>query len=76
MKSKRFFISVVAGAIVLGVFFFFFFFFFGFVKPRFHSAVRDVNPVQVAVVQRGAVAVVNGVKVPNVSVVVDAVSVV
>jgi hypothetical protein len=48
MKNKRFFFSVVAVAVVLGVFFFFF---FGFGKPRLQSAVRDVNPVDVAVVK-------------------------
>jgi len=49
MKSKKFFFGVVAVAVAVGVFFFFF---FGFVKPRFQSAVPDVNPRYVAVVER------------------------
>lgn len=48
MKSKRFFFGFVAFVVVLGVFFFFF---FGFAKPRFQSAVRHVNRVEVAVVK-------------------------
>lgn len=48
MKNKRFFFIVVTFVVVLGVFFFFF---FGFGKPRFQSAVRDVNRAEVAVVK-------------------------
>ena len=48
MKSKKFFFGFVAFVVVLGVFFFFF---FGFAKPRFQSAVHDVNRVEVAVVK-------------------------
>jgi hypothetical protein len=59
MKSQKFFFSVVAVAVVLGVFFFVF---FGIVKPRFQSAVREVGGVQVAVVRAvNAVAVADAV---------------
>jgi hypothetical protein len=74
MKNKRFFVSVVTVAVVLGAFFFFFF--FGFFKPWFRSAVLDVNRVQVAVVERAVVPQVARMRVSNVSVVVNGVAVV
>lgn len=73
MKSKRFFVRILTVLVMLGVFFFFF---FGFVKPQFQSAVRNVNRVQLAGVQRGVAPAVMPGKVSNVSVVVNGVSVV
>lgn len=49
MKNRRFFFSIVAVIVVLGVFFFVF---FGSVKPRFQSAVKPAGEVGIAAVAR------------------------
>jgi hypothetical protein len=71
MKNQKFFFSAVAVVVILGVFFFFF---FGFVKSRFQSSVVRVKDVQVAAVS--GVKAVGQVRVADVSVAVNDVSVV
>lgn len=74
MKNQKFFFSIVAVVVTLGVFFIFF---FGMIKPRFQSEVQRVKHVDVAVVTRAVdVAVVNPVVVADKGVAVNAVAVV
>lgn len=64
MKSQKFFFSIVAVLVIVGVFLFFF---FGVVKPRFQSEVRGVNAVQTVVAKSvGLVSMVDTVAVAHV----------